>query len=132
MSMNKLGDQRYLKGDLKGAKQHYTEALRARQGSGCPSKSASVESQLGVVTSLLKVLDIEQVSICLTHADELRFEFASPTSRGGGLAGHAHLYRGELMSAKGFAGRSESWPLALSRSLLVKCPHAHVSRCSAG
>ena len=62
VSMNKLGDQKYLQGDLHGAKQHYTEALRTRQGSCCPSNAASVETQLGVVTSLVKVLDIEQVS----------------------------------------------------------------------
>ena len=61
VSMNKLGDQRYLSGDLHRAKQHYTEALRARQGSCCSSQPASVEAQLGIVTSLLKVLDIEQV-----------------------------------------------------------------------
>ena len=74
VSMNKLGDQSNLKGDLDGAKQHYTEALRTRQGSCCPSEPASVHTQLGVVTSLLKVLDIEQVSICLSHADESRLE----------------------------------------------------------
>ena len=74
VSMNKLGDQRYLIGDLQGAKQHYTEALTTRQGSCCPSEPASVETQLGVVTSLLKVLDIEQVGIRLIHADKLRLE----------------------------------------------------------
>ena len=74
VSMNKLGDQRYLSGDLQKAKQHYTEALITRQGSCCPSEPASVETQLGVVTSLLKVLDIEQVGICPIHADKLRLE----------------------------------------------------------
>ena len=74
VSMNKLGDQRYLSGDLQGAKQHYTEALTTRQGSCCPSEPASVETQLGVVTSLLKVLDIEQVGTCLIHAGKWRLE----------------------------------------------------------
>ena len=69
VSMNKLGDQKYLGGDLPGAKQHYTEALKTRQGSCCPSKAASVETQLGVVTSLLKVLDIEQVSLPALQTD---------------------------------------------------------------
>lgn len=60
--MNKLGDRQYLDKDLPGAKQHYTEALRVRQEFCNGAEPVSAELQLGIVTSLLKVLDIEQVS----------------------------------------------------------------------
>jgi hypothetical protein len=67
--MNKLGDRKYLDKDLSGARQLYAEALALRKESCCKSaQSASpvaepalAEAQLGMVTSLLKVLDIEQV-----------------------------------------------------------------------
>ena len=68
VSMNKLGDRKYLDSDLSGARHYYAEALALRKES-CTSagsasqvaEAASAEAQLGVVTSLLKVLDIEQV-----------------------------------------------------------------------
>lgn len=60
--MNKLGDRRYIEKDLRGALQHYKEALRIRQDSCKGAKSVSAEVQLGIVTSLLKVVDIEQVT----------------------------------------------------------------------
>ena len=62
MSLNKLGDRQYLDKNLHGAKQHYTEALRIRQEFCNGAEPVSAELQLGIVTSLLKVLDIEQVS----------------------------------------------------------------------
>ena len=62
VSTNKLGDRKYIDGDLLGAQQLYTEALRIRQGfCSSSSKPASVEMQLGIVTSFLKILDLEQV-----------------------------------------------------------------------
>ena len=60
--MNKLGDRQYLDKNLHGAKQHYTEALRIRQEFRNGTDPVSAELQLGIVTSLLKVLDIEEVS----------------------------------------------------------------------
>ena len=60
--MNKLGDRRYIEKDLRGAMQHYKEALRIRQESCKVAEPVSAEVQLGIVTSLLKVVDIEQVS----------------------------------------------------------------------
>ena len=66
--MNKLGDRKYLDKDLSGARQHYAEALALRKESCKSAESASqvveaalAEAKLGVVTSLLKVFDIEQV-----------------------------------------------------------------------
>ena len=127
VSMNKLGDQRYLSGDLHGAKQHYLEALRTRQGCCSPSKPASVESHLGVATSLLKVLDIEQVSACPTHADGLRLgmRFMLAALHRSGSRLHPEM----LMSARVGASHSEDRAVAMHRVLLTKGPNAHVASC---
>ena len=61
VSLNKLGDGRYLKRDLRGAMQYYKEALRIRQESCKGLEPDAAEVQLGIVTSLLKVVDVEQV-----------------------------------------------------------------------
>ena len=61
MSLNKLGDRRYLQRDLCSAKQYYKEALRIRQESCKGTEPVSAEVQLGIATSLLKLVDIEQV-----------------------------------------------------------------------
>ncbi len=63
VSLNKLGDREYLGKDLRGAMQHYKEALRIRQESCKGAEPVPAEALLGLVTSLLKVVDIEQVSL---------------------------------------------------------------------
>ena len=62
MSLNKLGDRRYLGKDLHGAMQYYKEALRIRRDSCRGAEPVPAEALLGLVTSLLKVVDIEQAS----------------------------------------------------------------------
>ena len=87
--MNKLGDRKYLDKDLSGARQHYAEALALRQESCKSVESASqvgeaalAEAQLGVVTSLLKVLDIEQVinhlALDISNSDTRKQEHLQP------------------------------------------------------
>ena len=61
MSLNRLGDRQYLDKDVRGAMRHYKEALRIRQESCQGAEPMSAEAELGVVTSLLKVADAEQV-----------------------------------------------------------------------
>ena len=63
VSLNKLGDRQYLGKDLRGALQFYKEALSIRQEFCKGPKTVPAEALLGVVTSLLKVVDIEQVSL---------------------------------------------------------------------
>ena len=64
VSMNKLGDRAYFEKDLHSAIHHYREALSIRQASCNGLEPISAEVQLGIVTSLLKVADIEQVRVC--------------------------------------------------------------------
>ena len=73
VSLNKLGDRLYLGKDLHGAMQYYKEALRIRQDSCKGPEPALAEALLGLVTSLLKVVDLEQVSLNQLCACALTF-----------------------------------------------------------
>ena len=72
VSLNKLGDRQYLGKDLHGAMQYYKEALRVRQDSCKGAEAVPAEALLGLVTSLLKVVDIEQVYLHHLRAYALR------------------------------------------------------------